>query len=103
MRMMFAVFLMASTGCSSVVTLSVGSSINEPNMDPNIFSCDEYAIPRVYSGVANVLRFLRGDYPDAGIVVLDLPFSFIADTIALPYTIFTQAIYGNLCDRWEVD
>lgn len=60
-------------------------------------------VPRVYSGIAGILAFLRGDHPDKGIVVLDMPFSLIVDTMALPYTIFMQAKYGNLCDAWGVD
>ena len=96
------VLLLAATGCSSVGTLYVGLNTTNPNSNPDNFSsCGEYMIPRVYSGVANNLSFLRGDYPDKSIVVLDIPFSFIADTVVLPYTIFMQARYGNLCDSWE--
>ncbi len=67
---------------------------------PNEFRCDpEYNIPRVYSGIANDIRFLRGNYQDKGLVFWDLPFSLVADTVVLPYTICTQAMYGNLCKK----
>jgi uncharacterized protein YceK len=34
-------------------------------------------------------------------LVYDLPFSFVADTAVLPYTLVTQAKYGNLCQKAE--
>ncbi|MBL1274914.1 MAG: YceK/YidQ family lipoprotein [Ectothiorhodospiraceae bacterium] len=81
-------------GCSTVATLSA----NEDN-----FKCDPpFKIPRAYSGVANDYRFLMGKkYTDEGLTILDMPFSFIADTIVLPYTIYRQVAHGNLCNKTE--
>ena len=68
--------------------------------NPDKFDCDgKNTIPRVYSGVSNDMRFLHnGAGEDTGIVIFDFPFSLIADTLVLPYTIYTQSKYGNLCD-----
>lgn len=88
--------LLALSGCSTFATIAVGT-------DTEKFDCDErYAIPRVYSGVFNDIRYFRGNYPDQGVVVLDFPFSLVADTVALPYTVYTQAAYGNLCEKKEL-
>lgn len=93
------IFLQVS-GCSTVATLSGAHNQQKGVSSEYAFRCDpNYTIPRVYSGVANDLRYLRGEYPNKGVVVFDLPFSFIADTIVLPYTIFTQINHGNLCDK----
>lgn len=81
------------SGCSTLATIAAGT-------DTEKFVCDaKYTIPRVYSGVFNDIRYLRGNYPDQGVVVLDFPFSLVADTVALPYTAYTQAAYGNLCEK----
>ena len=80
--------------------------MTSPNVAPKNFisSCGEYAIPRVYSGVASDFGWLRNDdAPDRGFAILDIPFSFVVDTVVLPYTIFMQAKYGNLCDTWEAE
>lgn len=89
----FVVLVLA--GCSTFATLS--SSEN-----PESFDCNgNQTITRVYSGVSNDLRFLRGAYPDKGLVVLDMPFSLIADSVVLPYTIYAQISHGNLCNASE--
>lgn len=95
MKIVVIVFLLLLGGCSTVATLAGGNN-------PEKFHCDEnYEISRVYSGIANDLRFLRGNSVGQGIVVIDMPFSFVLDTGVLPYTIFTQNKYGNLCDKKE--
>ena len=101
MKIGLIILLLTATGCFSVGSLYVGSKTTYPNSDS--VRCGEYMVPRVYSGIAGHLAFLRGDHPDKGIVVLDIPFSFIVDTVVLPYTIFMQAKYGNLCDAWGAD
>ena len=98
MKIGLIILLLTATGCFSVGSLYVGSKTTYPNSDSA--RCGEYMVPRVYSGIAGHLAFLRGDHPDKGIVVLDIPFSFIVDTVVLPYTILMQAKYGNLCDAW---
>jgi uncharacterized protein YceK len=77
-------------GCSSVLTVTNGDKIR----------CDpDSTITRIYSGTSNDIRFLAGNYQDKGVAFFDLPFSLAADTIFLPYTVVTQAAYGNLCDK----
>jgi uncharacterized protein YceK len=89
------VCLAVCCGCSTVATLVGGSSDNR-------FICDEnYTIPRVYSGLFNDVRFVRGEYQEKGIVFWDIPFSLAADTVVLPYTMYSQLRRGNLCDKKE--
>ncbi len=93
MRSVLLILIVLLTGCSTVATISAGT-------DPIKFECDEkYTITRVYSGISNDIRFLRGEYSDKGVVIWDIPFSLVADTVVLPYTIYTQARYGNLCNK----
>jgi uncharacterized protein YceK len=62
-----------------------------------------YTIPCVYSGVANDFRFVRhGTRRLAAASVIDLPFSFAADTVLLPYTIVRQVTNGDLVDKVAV-
>ena len=81
--------MMVGGGCSTVAT----------TVAANKLQCDDrYAIPRIYSGVALDISFLRARREDSELlVVYDLPFSMVADTAILPYTIVTQAKYGNIC------
>ncbi len=51
-------------------------------------------IPRVYGGVALDLELLR--HPSESFALVDLPFSFVADTLLLPYTIQAQLRHGSL-------
>jgi uncharacterized protein YceK len=99
-RLLLALVLCATcavSGCSTVATLIGGT-------DPSRFDCDsEYTIPRIYSGVANDIRFIRSGCQDVGVVFWDLPFSLVADTLVLPYTCYTQARHGNLCTKQEGD
>src|SRR5690242_14581963 len=82
--------LLLAAGCSTVATVTGGVNGN--------FSCDDrYTVPRVYSGVANDIRFMRAGGEDSFDVILDLPFSLAADTAILPYTVVTQSKYGDLC------
>jgi uncharacterized protein YceK len=93
MRLLVLLSLLPLAGCSTVATIA-GSS------EPEKFQCDpDYTIPRVYSGIANDIRYLCGNYQDKGLVFWDIPFSLVADTVALPYTVFTQTKYGNLCTK----
>ena len=80
-------------GCSTLATLAA-------DLEPEKFICDEhFTIPRVYSGMGNDIRFLLGNYQDKGVTVFDAPFSLVADTIVLPYTVYRQFQYGNLCNK----
>jgi len=78
-------------GCSTIATIA--ASEENFNCHPDI------SIPRIYSGISNDIRFLRAEQSeDTGLVIFDMPFSLVADTVALPYTIYSQIRYGNLCN-----
>ncbi len=78
-----------------MVTIAGGNS-------PGKFECNpDYTIPRVYSGVSNDYRFINGNSEGKGWVFLDMPLSFVADTVVLPYTVYKQAKLGNLCTKNE--
>ena len=83
--------LSLSCGCSTIATLSAGA-------EPTNFNCRSNTIPRVYSGVVNDWNFVTSDTPGNSVAILDIPFSLVADTLALPYTIYLQNQYGNLCN-----
>ena len=93
MNKLLMIICLLLPGCSTVATLAVGSGDEQFHCD------DQIAITRIYSGVSNDLRFLRGHYQDKGLIFHDLPFSLVADTVVLPYTICTQIKYGNICDK----
>jgi uncharacterized protein YceK len=80
-----------TAGCASVASIA-GDATHRFEMS------GKQTIPRVYSGVATDISFLRGDAEDSGVCALDLPLSFTVDTVALPYTIPRQYKYGNLYD-----
>ena len=83
------------TGCSTVATIAGDRS-------PKNFICQRGCrIPRVYSGVANDICFIRGMTEDSGLLIFDLPLSAAADTLVLPYTLVRQSKYGDLCTGLE--
>ena len=80
--------LVLNSGCSTIYTHRFDRDDNDCS------TCS--TIPWIYSGVAYDLCYLK--YPEAGlIIVLDAPFSFIADTVTLPYTIYKQFSEGSIC------
>jgi uncharacterized protein YceK len=79
------------TSCASVASIA-GDATH--NFDPPKHN----KIPRVYSGVATDLSFIREAPEDVGLSIIDLPLSAVVDTFALPYTAVRQSKYGNLYD-----
>ncbi len=49
------------------------------------------------------ISFIREGEEFWSIALVDFPFSLVADTILLPYTLTTQAKYGDLCAIDEAD
>lgn len=90
------------SGCSSIGGTFFDPSINL-DASGNLYSCNSgQYLPRVYTGFFYDIYYYRKmrelnseKYISA---VADMPFSFIADTALLPYTIYTQLRYGPLCD-----
>jgi len=100
-RLIIGLSTTALMGCSTAYTLT-------GNTNTTTFESGETCkIPRVYSGVAYDAQIIRNGAEEWGIAVfaaLDLPFSAVADTVLLPYTLVRQAEHGNFCDGTaEVD
>ena len=97
-----ATCLFILSGCSSIGGTFFDPSINL-DASGNLYSCNSgQYLPRVYTGFFYDIYYYRKmrelnseKYISA---VADMPFSFIADTALLPYTIYTQLRYGPLCD-----
>lgn len=82
--------LISCTGCSTIITRLTGPGWQPP--DP--------PLPRIYSGTIFDFRcFLRPEMHDTqglgGFCLIDVPFSLIADTVILPFTIYDQIKYGS--------
>jgi len=73
-------------GCATLETLQQES--------PRAWNGPERSIPRLYSGTA--FDFVLLSFPNESFALLDLPFSLVADTLVLPWTIYTQLARGNL-------
>lgn len=76
----------------SIATLVEDEQFSEPDSCP-----EDCTIHRIYSGTSVDVCLLRLD--DAGqagaIAFWDLPFSFVLDTLVLPYTIYKQVTVGG--------
>jgi uncharacterized protein YceK len=96
LKQLFLILISAITlsGCSSIYTLS-------SDFDKALSSSDvcpqDCTVHRIYSGVSLDVCILRSDNAGQGgaIAFWDLPFSFVVDTVALPYTIYKQASVGG--------
>ncbi len=74
------------------MSLSVGKDTSRANC-----KADDY-VPRIYSGIFNDLRLMKEPAQrELLFIATDFPFSLIADTVALPYTIPAQVIWGDIC------
>ena len=93
MKLLIIMICLLLGGCSTIATVAGGTKDSGFQCDP------EFTITRIYSGTSNDFRFIAGNYQDKGLVFLDLPFSLVTDTMLLPYTIYAQARYGNLCNK----
>ncbi len=81
-------------GCGTIVSLS----LEEETIDQNAYS----TLPRAYSGVILDSRCIHHphDHSPNNVEVfclIDLPISFVLDTVLLPYTATTQIMYGSYC------
>ncbi len=96
---------MAGTGCSTFVTLVQGPMMYGKNSGNRC----SLALPYVFSGTVHDVTFIMKpvlcenvDITEdwAGFALpyglIDLPFSLVADTVILPYTIYRQSTYGNI-------
>ncbi|QIL88892.1 YceK/YidQ family lipoprotein [Microbulbifer harenosus] len=88
------------SGCGTVTTLTSTDQEIATNLNKQKSSC--ISMPRVYSGVAYNMCKLNSNgssiyfTPLVGVYLIDSVFSAATDTVALPYTIYTQSQQGNL-------
>lgn len=82
------------SGCSSVYTLSSDFDKDLSKIDVCPQDC---TVHRVYSGVSMDICMLRTENSGQGgaIAFWDLPFSFVLDTVVLPYTVYKQVSVGG--------
>ncbi len=92
--------VLLTTGCGTVTTLSHSDEALSRKLVKRDTYCD--SLPRVYSGVSYDLCVLNskptGTEWDVlvGFYVIDGAFSFLSDTVVLPYTIYRQATDGSV-------
>ncbi len=104
----FVIFFVLSclSACASIYTLT--AEPEEIHKDLCTNSCS--VIPRIYSGTVMDFcgAFLEDGGQGAAIMFYDLFLSIPVDTIVLPYTIYSQFMYGNIlelnqCESNKVD
>jgi uncharacterized protein YceK len=78
----------------SAYTLS--SHFDEELSSPDLCP-EDCTVHRVYSGTSMGMCMLRKDNSGQGgaIAFWDLPFSFVVDTVVLPYTVYKQVSVGG--------
>ena len=88
------------SGCGTTTTLSNTDDDIKNKLARSNSSCEN--ITRVYSGVAYDFCRLQST-PDSSFYnpflvayLVDIPFSAITDTVALPYTIYSQSNNGSI-------
>lgn len=91
-------------GCSTIKTVTPYNGRVDISHHGYDSRCKK--IPRVYSGVAYNFCKLNSEPNTSGydglggfgapIIFFDTICSAVADTLILPYTVFTQANYGNI-------
>jgi uncharacterized protein YceK len=99
-----ALLVVSCTACSTFKTMAPTNGQINISHDGYDSKCNK--IPRVYSGVAYNFCRLNSEPNTSGydglagfgvpIIFLDTVCSAVADTVALPYTIYTQVNNGNI-------
>ena len=112
-----AIFLLFCQGCSTVMSQGpfTDRRYTKTSDIPSASASDTY--PNIYSGVSTDYYMLKSAIDAEGgaaggkgqalffvgiYTVIDLPFSFVLDTILLPYTITRQIIYGDIYNCYLV-
>jgi len=86
--------LLLISGCATVVTQ--GKLAEE-------YVCDDCSnVPQIYSGTVVNVCALRPENLAILVTIVDLPLSFIADTLILPYTIYRQYSEGWICSEGKL-
>lgn len=90
-----------SSGCGTISTTFTDDDTARKRLNDRRTHCA--SVPRVYSGVAYDFCVLNAEpghlgppAPGIPFIFYDQVFSGVADTVALPYTLFLQMRDGNL-------
>jgi len=94
-------FIAFLCGCGTLLT-QLPYAKEEMEKDKNTTGAKLSCFPQIYSGtVFDVIAVKEtfGNLTDniGALLILDIPFSLIADTVVLPITIYEQIRYGNIC------
>ncbi|QJP93484.1 MULTISPECIES: YceK/YidQ family lipoprotein [Pseudomonas] len=96
-------FSLALSGCGTAVTVLQGDEAATRSLRKQKTYCQ--SIPRIYSGLAHDFCLLHAPPDPTGILVpvvlLDMTLSGVFDTACLPYTIYRQAVDGNIGVYWR--
>jgi len=103
-RLIYILLVSCTVSCATVKTIDHQEThINISHYGKKSY-CEE--IPRVYSGLSYNLCLLNGEpskkvnigssFNGIPFVFIDSAFSFVADTVVLPYTIAMQAGKGSI-------
>lgn len=104
MKYLLAAIIFSLSGCATVKTLPPTTS----HVSIEHYGKRSYcrSIPRIYSGFAYNLCKLHGEpsrqenlgdsFNNIPFFVIDGSFSLVADTVALPFTIYTQNKHGSI-------
>ncbi len=110
-----AIFLLFCQGCSTVMSQGPFTDRRYTKTSDIPLNSDTY--PNIYSGVSTDYYMLKSaiDAEEDAVggkgqalffvgiyTVIDLPFSFVLDTILLPYTITRQILYGDIYNCYLV-
>ena len=87
-------FLMSQTGCGTFLSRAFSDEYYSPQ-DPPPNLAQHHITHALYSGITFDVKTIRHtkDY-DVWVLLLDLPCSFIADTLLLPLTIYEDFLSG---------
>ena len=103
MVVMLGVCAWAVSGCGTALTVLQDDEDAARSLRKQKTYCQ--SIPRIYSGLAHDFCLLNAPPDPTGILVpfvlLDLTLSGALDTVALPYTIYRQAVHGNISIYWR--
>ena len=93
---LLAIVLFIPQGCATIYTQNYSKKDNdicEICMD----------VSRIYSGTAYDLCYIANGSPMMLYSIIDMPFSFVADTILLPFTVYQQHDRGSICTEPNIN